>query len=164
MKTLRPTILALSLCVSGAAFAQNTTTSGDLLIAPQVTAPGSILNQPPPQTERDVVNDNAADRPIPAGLAPDASAPRQNAVNDLYIGSPVEPLGQTRPDYQELNQPVPLGAEDNSYRPSSSAGYYDTNDGDRRPNVTPSIVPDPAPVAPPRNTAPVGNNIYNRPN
>ena len=157
-------VLALSLSGISVAFAQNPTTAPDLTVPAQVHAPGSMLNQEehPRQTSHKVVNDDAADRPIPAGLAPDASTPRENFVNELNVATPVQPLGQTRPDPNDIEQPVPLGAQDNGYRPSSSAGYYDTDDTRHKP-VTPSIVPDPAPVPPPPNTVPPGFNLYERP-
>ena len=153
--------VTLGLAALGGAFAQNTTTAGELIVEPQVTAPGSILSRETPVDEIEP-NDDAADRPVPAGLAPVASTPRDVRENELFIATPVEPLGRTRPDYSELDHPTPLGAHDNGYRPGSSAGYYDVTD-DRHKPVAPTIKQEPAPVPDAPNVAPQGFNRYDGP-
>lgn len=160
-----PIVLALSLAFTSAAFAQNPTTSGELLIAPEVYPTGSVLSQDAVKSHENLPNDYAVDRPVPAGLHPDASSLRRDRENDLNINTPDVPLYQTRPGFGEIDRPVPLGAHDNAYRPASANGYYDNSipDEQRGPTIAPSIAPAPAPLDPLRPIFPPGIDNYPRP-
>ncbi len=155
--TIKYFVLATSLLAAGTALSQNTTTSGDLSIQPTVVAPGSILNSGQNPTNVDGPPAPVSDRSVkPAGAAIDASSERREPNQTLNATSPRVPLGNTRPINERIDQPVPLGANDNGYRPSSSSGYYDNSVDRKDREVAPSITTPPAPVDPIRPTTPPG--------
>ncbi len=158
-------VLAASLLFSGVALAQNTTTAGDLRVRPTVTAPpGSILDQSRTPVHEHAPAASISDRDVkPAGAAIDATSTRRHDEQDLNVTTPNIPLGQTRASvFDNIDEKVPMGASDNSYRPSSASGYYDNaiEESKVRP-VAPSVKPPPAPVDPIRPAAPQGD--YNPP-
>ena len=163
-------LCAAALLYAGAAFAQNPTTAGELQIEPQVSSVGSILTT---EENTPVVEESPAapvsDREVlPAGNAIDAASTRRSDEQDLNVSTPRVPLGLTRPtptERDDIDEEVPLGAGGNSYRPSSSTGFYDgaveEDYRSRGDEIAPAVDPGPGPVDPIRPSVPPGD--YNLP-
>lgn len=169
--TYRPLpALTAALFLSGAAFAQNPTTAGELQIEPEVSSVGSILTsrENTPEFEERPAAPVSDREVLPAGNAIDAAGARRDPEQDLNVTTPNVPLGMTRPDPVEradIDEEVPMGANGNGYRPASATGFYDgsveedyRSRGDR---VAPSIQPAPMPTDPIRPAIPPGD--YNLP-
>ncbi len=160
--TINHFLLAGSLLTAGATFGQNTTSSGDLQIQPTVIAPGSILDKSETPVHENTPAAPISDRDVkPAGAAIDATSQRRDNEQDLNVTSPRIPLGETRASgFDNIDEKVPMGANDNGYRPASASGYYDNAIEEDRPLV-PSVTPPPVLVDPVRPAVPPGD--YNPP-
>ena len=167
---IRSFAIATAFLFTSAAFAQNTTTAGDLQIAPQVNTTGSILQS---QARTPVIEEDSptpiTDKAVkPAGAAIDAASQRREREQYLNVATPRVPLGETRASgFDNIDEKVPTGANDNGYRPGSASGYYDNavEESDRRGNrvsrTAPTIEPQPAAVDPIRPAVP--NTVHNLP-